>query len=209
MKRSNHSITTEGIDEANLWKRFKEGDEQAFAGIFHLYHRKLCHYGYRIVPDKDVVKDCVQELFIHLWNNRERLEYTGAIHFYLIKSLRGRMLRILNNQKKAAAESLTLEDASHEFQLFSIEDSLIADQSQREQHEQLLKAINNLSRRQREVIYLRFFLDLDYQQIAETMSLNYQVTRNYACQAVKLLREKLDLVTCLLLISGCIDHLQF
>jgi RNA polymerase sigma factor (sigma-70 family) len=197
MKKGNRTDLTEKIDEEQLWLAFKGGDEQAFAKIFRFHHKKLCNYGYKIIPDKDVVKDCVQDLFISLWNNHEKLEYTGAINFYLIKSLRGRLLRLLNKQKKVVMESLSSEDQGPEFLFFSVEDALIAEQSQHEQHEQLLKALNGLTKRQREVIYLKFFLDLDYQQIAEIMSLNYQVTRNYLYQAVKLLREKLDLVVCI------------
>lgn len=194
MKKGNRTNLTEKIDEEQLWLAFKSGDEQAFAKIFHLHHKKLCNYGFKIIPDKDVVKDCVQDLFISLWNNREKLEYTGAINFYLIKSLRGRILRLLNKQKKVVMESLTSEEQGDEFLFFSVEDALIAEQLHNEQHEQLLKALNGLTKRQREAIYLKFFLDLDYQQIAEVMSLNYQVTRNYVYQAVKMLREKLDLV---------------
>ena len=194
MKKGNQTVLTGKIDEEKLWLAFKGGDEQAFAKIFHLHHKKLCNYGFKIIPDKDAVKDCVQDLFISLWNNRGKLEYTGAINFYLIKSLRGRLIRLLNKQKKVIMESLTSEEQGPEFLFFSAEDTLIAEQLQKEQHEQLLKALNGLTKRQREVIYLRFFLDLDYQQIAEVMSLNYQMTRNYVYQAIKMLREKLDLV---------------
>ncbi|MES2730917.1 MAG: sigma-70 family RNA polymerase sigma factor [Bacteroidota bacterium] len=200
MKRSDREDVAEGVNESQLWLAFKDGSEQAFAKIFHRYHKKLCHYGYRIVPDKDIVKDCVQELFISLWNNRERLDYTVAINFYLIKSLRGRILRVLNKQKKLGLDGLSIEDSSQEFLFLSTEDSMIAEQSQQEQQDQLLKAMNNLSKKHREVIYLKFFLDLSYQQIAEVMAINYQVTRNYAYQAVKILREKIDLVVCISLI---------
>src|SRR5438045_1549703 len=100
MKKGNRTDLIEKIDEEQLWLAFKGGDEQAFAKIFHLHYKKLCNYGFKIIPNKDVVKDCVQDLFISLWNNREKLEYTGAINFYLIKSLRGKILRLLNKQKK-------------------------------------------------------------------------------------------------------------
>lgn len=55
----------------------------------------------------------------------------------------------------------------------------------------LQRAINHLSPRQREVVYLRFFNDLDYAEVAAVMGLSYQATRNQMYLALKALREHL------------------
>jgi RNA polymerase sigma factor (sigma-70 family) len=193
---------TNHMADAVLWQDFIRGDEQAFASLFRKYHKSLCHYAYKIIPDKELVKDCVQEVFIYLWQNRKKLVYTDAIQYYLIKSLRGKLLRMLNKRAKHRMETLAGDAFTFEF-TFSFEDTLILEQARREQQEQLLRALNQLSKRQREIIYLKFFNNLSYEQIADITGLTYQVTRNYVFQAIKVLRQKVDLVTCyLLLIAG-------
>jgi RNA polymerase sigma factor (sigma-70 family) len=185
--------------DAACWQRFINGDEQAFAEIFNRHYKRLCNYGYKIIPDKDLIKDCVQDLFIHLWHNRSRLVYTDAIQFYLIKSLRGKLLRLLKKQKSLNWETITSELPYFEF-CFSHEENLAIGRAQDEQHDQLLKSLNSLPAKQKEIIYLRFLNDMSYLEIAEIMAINYQVVRNYACKAIKTLRKKVDLVLSLLLV---------
>lgn len=185
--------------EAIRWQRFIDGDEQAFAELFNLHFRKLCNYGYKIIPDKDLIKDCVQEVFIHLWHNRTKLVYTEAIHFYLLKSLRGKLIRILKKQKKISWETLNPDLPCFEFS-FTLQDNLTLSHTQAEQQEWLLKSLNALPAKQKEIIYLRFFNNLSYLEIADVMAINYQVVRNYACKAIKTLRKKVDIVLAILLL---------
>ena len=189
------------IDEAEsiLWQACLAGDEDAFARLFFLHHKKLCHYGYKIIPDKELIHDCVQELYINLWHNRQKLKYTEGIYFYLIKSLRGNLLRILKRQKKFSLQTLNPDFTSVEF-IFSSEDTLILDEVQQEQQEQLLKALNALPSKQKEIIYLKFFNNLSYLEIAELMAINYQVVRNYTCKAIKSLRKQTEILAKICLI---------
>jgi RNA polymerase sigma factor (sigma-70 family) len=179
--------------ERKMWQACMAGDEEAFAHLFYRHHKKLCNYGYKIIPDKDLIQDCVQELFITLWHNRQKLVYTDGIYFYLIKSLRGKLLRLLKKQKKFSLQPLPPDFAPVEF-TFSPEDGLILDESQQEQQDQLLKALNALPSRQKEILYLKFFNNLSYLEIAELLSVNYQVVRNYAYKAIKSLRQKTELL---------------
>jgi RNA polymerase sigma-70 factor (ECF subfamily) len=185
--------------DATQWNRFQNGNEQAFSQIFHTHFKNLCHYGYKFIPDKDLVKDCVQELFIYLWQNRERLEYTEAIELYLLKSLRGRLLRLLNKRKKSGIESIFTDTVSFSF-TFSFAETSQTEQIRNTQEEQLLQALNQLPARQKEVVYLRFFRNLSYEEIAAIMGLNNQIVRNYACQAIKGLRKKVELIFFVLLL---------
>jgi RNA polymerase sigma factor (sigma-70 family) len=52
-------------------------------------------------------------------------------------------------------------------------------------------AINALTPRQKEIIYLRYFNDLSYDQICELMNINYQSARTQHYNALKVLRSEL------------------
>lgn len=178
--------------DTDVWDQFRKGCPQAFSDIFHRHYRYLYNYGSKLTPDKDLIKDSIQELFIILWQSRSRLSATQSIKFYLLKSFRRHLIKALQANSKIKGNHLP---ENYQFQtVFSCENDLIAQQSLNEQQQQLSEALNNLSPRQKEIIYLRFYSNLSYQEIAEITSLNYQSVRNYVHQAILALRKKKKLL---------------
>ncbi len=59
------------------------------------------------------------------------------------------------------------------------------------QKEQIARALTLLSDRQREVLYLKYFEEIEYKQIAEILGINYQSVRNTASAGLKALRKLL------------------
>jgi RNA polymerase sigma factor (sigma-70 family) len=193
---------TNNLPDRELWKEFKKGDEEAFSIVFHKYYSYLYNYGSKITSDKDLIKDSIQELFIILWESRERLGDTESVKFYLLKSFRRHLIRRFTNDTKNRDKYNLPEEYQFEF-VFSYEKSLIIEQSFQEQQTHLLAALNSLSPRQKEVIYLRFYDNLSYQEISEITALNYQSVRNYIHQAIQTLRKKKSLLASLLATLFC------
>ena len=75
-------------DDQSLWSAFRQGDEYAFGEIASRYYQSLYTYGARFSADREFVKDCMQELFIEMWERRETLGDTDFVKFYLFKSIR-------------------------------------------------------------------------------------------------------------------------
>lgn len=76
-----------------MWHRFRQGDAAAFEFLFKKYNPVLTQYGVKFFYDPELVEDCVQELFLHLWNRRNRLKDVKVVKYYLITSLRRLLLR--------------------------------------------------------------------------------------------------------------------
>ena len=76
-----------------LWNTFQQGDREAFARIYNLYIEELLSYGYRVTSNRQLIKDSIQDLFLHLWVHRENLSETDSVKFYLFRSLRNRIVR--------------------------------------------------------------------------------------------------------------------
>jgi RNA polymerase sigma factor (sigma-70 family) len=193
--------------DSELWNDFKGGCEQTFSFIFHKYYSFLYNYGTKLTSDKDLIKDSIQELFIILWESRSRLGNTVSIKFYLLKSFRRHVIRTLTANTKYIDKNHLLEN--YHFQLVpSHEKDLIQDQATYEQQLHLQEALNKLSPRQKEVLYLKFYENLSYQEISEITLLNYQSVRNYIHQALQVLRKKKTLfaesiLTYALLLFAC------
>jgi RNA polymerase sigma factor (sigma-70 family) len=157
-------------NDFKLWQAFKSGDEQAFDFMYDTYFAKLYGYGTRFSPDKCLVKDCIQNLFVELWKNRTSLSDVTYIKNYLYKSLRRKVIQ-QQNQEMRYIHPDELEDNYHFEVNLSHELFLINDQIARENHTKLIEAFHSLTKRQKEAIFLRFYENLEYAEIAEIMSL--------------------------------------
>jgi RNA polymerase sigma factor (sigma-70 family) len=176
--------------ETDLWHAFQQGDEAAFRALYQTHFRHLMNYGLRFVGSAAVVEDGIQDLFLELWQYRQRLAQPQSVRFYLLRGLRNRLSAYLR-QALTFAE-VPLNEDEYPFALEASSEQrwidLDVDEAQRRR---IRLALDQLTPRQREIIYLRYFNDLSYEQICDLLGINYQSARSQVYQAVKLLRQRL------------------
>ncbi len=172
--------------ESVKWEAFRQGDRSAFAELYFAHYEGLLNYGRRFGLPPEQVEDTIQDLFVELWHYRATLKATTSVRFYLLRALRNQ----LSKHRHTPIFADINEDRMPFTAEFSFEQQWIDSLDEQQQWQALQKALNALTPRQREVLYLRFFNDLDYPQIAEVMNLSYQATRNQVYLALKALREQ-------------------
>lgn len=183
------SADTEHLLTANdsiLWDLFRDGDEVAYTRLMQKYSRPLFNYGFRICQDKDFLKDCIQDVFLELWNRRLKISSTPAVKYYLFKAVR---LRIFREQSKwNRGEPL---DENYEFIAeFNIESKMITDLETIELSARIKQVLNALPPRQREIMYLRFYENLDFDNISQIMEISKQSVHNLLQKAYKNFRSE-------------------
>ena len=169
-----------------IWKEFKQGNQSAFSDLYHHYYESLYFYALRSTRCPVQAQECVQDLFVTLWNRRERLGDVQQVKPYLFKALRsivGRRPLSLNDPLSRAGE------ATHAM-VFSPEDFLIQREDDAYRQDTLTTVLNGLPPRQREAVYLKYYEELSYQQIAEVLHINYQSVVNLIYQAFKQLKQQ-------------------
>jgi RNA polymerase sigma factor (sigma-70 family) len=185
-------------DDFALWQLFKRGDKESFQSIYFSHFNNLYEYGIRIVSDKESVKDSIHDLFLKLWNNRSNLGDIKNIRPYLLVSLRA---VLYNKQEKISRVKLVELDEQLPFEMaFSVESVFISKEIQTAQTQKLIDALNQLTPRQKEVIYLRYFEELDYEEIATIMEINVKATYKLMARGLETLRNLLNLSNTSLLI---------
>ncbi|WP_160713890.1 RNA polymerase sigma factor [Chitinophaga solisilvae] len=171
-----------------LWGAFLQGNQQAFATIYDRYFERLYEYGMRLHSGSDLVKDAIQELFIKLWTNRSTLSTTVDPRPYLLVALRGVIYNRLRPRKNVLL--VAFDQQQHDFHAhFSSEHAYIKKEQLQEQQQQLLQALNQLNARQKEIIYLRYFEELDYEQIAGIMGISVKGAYKLSARALKNMRD--------------------
>lgn len=168
-------------EASELWLAFRKGDREAFARLAQGFYRTLYHYGTKLTRGHGLVDDCIQELFLELWKRREYLGETDQVRFYLLKALR----RKIQHETRRESQYLSVDEDLDFVGEFSIESRLIEMETSEWQLKKLRHMVSQLSKRQREVIYLKFYQELDYDQIAALMSITNQSARNLLHTALK------------------------
>ena len=172
--------------ENEIWENFKAGDKSALSYVYFQYFHSMFQYGIKFKDDPEFIKDCIQDVFLKLIQAGEKLSPTENIRFYLFRALKNAIYKELDKSKKIElVEFETLKfDAP-----FSIEEELTEKENASDQEKALLKALNELSDRQREIIYLRFNCTMEYDQICDIMQLKNDSARKLLFRAIKSLRE--------------------
>ena len=170
-----------------VWSRYRRGDQEAFAILYNHHIDHLYHYGTKICKDSDAVKDSLQELFLELFLNRERIKTTPEnLKFYLMVALRRSLVRKLKAGKLAAL----YPEKSLEFEPeYNIEFKIIEQESEMEIHNTLVNALKKLPSKQKEAIYLRFNESLEYNEIAGILEITVESVRKQVHRAIKTIRE--------------------
>lgn len=185
--------------EHQLWQQFKQGDRNAFTLIYNTYIYNLYSYGEKFITDKELIEDCIHDLLVEIWQQKERLGDTSSIKYYLFKGLKRKLVRALHKKNKQAAPSGNLKN--YDFNLdFSHELQLIAEQMDEDRKKHLVSALQHLSKREKEIIYLRFYDGLSYEEIASMMEISVKTAYNSVHNAIGHLRKSLTVKSQMLLI---------
>lgn len=184
---NNLRTNTEKLSDSILWSQLRVGDEEAFSLLFERYYSPLVNYGKTLMSEGDIVKDCVQDVFVDIWTYRSKLNEAIAVKAYLLSSVRKRIAR---HHEREHIFSKVKDVDSLEFLFdFSIEDRLIADEIMATKVGHLNRLINDLPARQKEALYLRYHQGLSVEQVAEVLNMNYQSTKNLLHRAILQLRK--------------------
>ncbi|MCL4642117.1 MULTISPECIES: RNA polymerase sigma factor [Olivibacter] len=177
-------------DDRSMWDGLVDGQQGAFTALVRRYTDTLYDYGMRLCTDEELVKDCVQEVFLFIWRRRQYLQQPVSLKFYLMKAVRNKIGRELPKWQMKEQ----LQESEYQFPDFFIElDEQTA--TPPAVRKRLKSYIDQLSPRQREILYLRFYEGLRQQKIAEMMNLNHQSVYNLLRGALVALKKKVDYET--------------
>jgi len=170
------------ISEENLWLLCLKGDREAFKEMYCRFYSLLYHYGLKWGADQELVKDCIQDIFVKIIQNHSTLSPTLNVKGYLIKTLRNKIIDTVEKEKAT-------EDLEKYGRLFAVEDSFLEEEDRSPYSRLLLHAFSELSPRQQEIIYLYYVDELRHEDIAEVLGINYQSSKNLLFRSLSKLKK--------------------
>ena len=177
------------MNDKKIWENFKDGDKSALSYIYFQNFHPMYQYGTKLKNDPDFIKDCIQEVFFTLIKAGKKLGATDNIRFYLFKALKNKIIRELSKSR-----SFEPVNESHLYfaSQFSFEDKIIQIEKTTEKEKALANALTELSNRQREIIFLKYECDLEYDRISELLQINIDSARKLSYRAILKLKETIQ-----------------
>ena len=158
-----------------------------FAHLYDQHIDQLFAFGARFTADREMLKDCIHDVFLRLYTKGQMLNNVEKIESYLYISLRNRIkdefrrnMHICDNEITDTAMRYRAEMEEYRTEQLERRSTLVAC---------IEKYFNKLSPRQREIINLYYIEERKYDDICRIMGINYQSVRNLMHRSICRLRE--------------------
>jgi RNA polymerase sigma-70 factor, ECF subfamily len=159
-----------------------EIDKRAFEELFRKFFPALMAFAAKFLPDEDDAREVVHKVFINLWEKRDSLDTSTSLKSYLFKSVNNRSLNVIRDRRKFVGDEIPdlASDVDVEAQMEAME-----------LEEKIMKVIEGLPEKCKEVFELSRFEGLKYSEIADKLGISVKTVENQMSKALKVLREKL------------------
>ena len=168
-----------------LVSQMKAGDRGSFDKIFRRSYKPLLRFCYRYVADEDVAAEIVQDVFVKLWTNRDKINISTSFDAYMMSSVRNAAYTYINKERShnEAHEMLVVDEAD------TVDPS---EQLQSDNLEASYRAIlATMPEKRREVFLASRFEGMKYGEIAEKLNISQKTVEAHMSAAIKQLKEGL------------------
>src|SRR3954466_328109 len=157
-------------DPERLLNKLVKGNYNAFTKLYETNVRAATNYAFKFTDDIQVIEDSIHDVFVCLWNNRHKLEINYSFKGYLFKCVRTSVLRKIQQREKVVLLNEAGEEDAFSF-FISGEEKYIDTETDSILRERMASVVGLLTSKQKEVIYLRFYQGLSFDEIAANMDL--------------------------------------
>ena len=172
------------------WQAFVAGDERILEHVYNTFFNSLFNFGRKYTTNEDLIADAIQDLFVRLWKNRRNLQKPKSLKNYLFKGFRNH----LNDRLKS--EARYVPDEFGDQCVFewapSAEDIQVSTEMVTARKNRLDEAMARLTDRQREAIFLRFYEEFSYVEVAEVLGITIKATYKLMARSIEVIRVGLD-----------------
>jgi len=190
--------------ESDLWLSFINGDRESFSILYRQSYKKLYSYGLSLGMEDEKIRDIIQEIFMKLYSKPDLITDPSTLKSFLFVSVRNAFI----NHEKFRKKHLYIVQLDNFDMQYSVDDSVVEDEEERKIIKAKVESIMKiLTPRQKEIIYLRFLHQMEYEEIASIMNLSEQSARNLTARAIDKMRKNNSGTILLIVFSACIPTL--
>lgn len=180
----------------------KNGDVVAFEELYKQYYIFLCLIAEHIVRNPSDAEEIVSDVFVKLWNIREKIDITTSIKAYLVKAVHNTSVNYLERSKISKKLTDSLSNSDYELLAWD-SDYPLGQLYEKEIINILDNGIKTLPDACRQIFILSRDKDMKYNDIADKLGISVNTVKTQMKIALVRLRETLkDYLMILLLLMG-------
>lgn len=161
----------------------KKGDQRVFERLYSDYFEKLCRFLLNYTQNKELTEDIVQDTFVKLWTNRERLTISTSLNSYLYKSVYN---NFIDNYRKKKKRDAQLES----YYQIALDKIIDTDEEYKEERlKKLDKCIAELPPKCKEVFISIKFLGMKYKEVATKLNISLKTVEGHTRNAYSLIKK--------------------
>ena len=181
------SVRMDVIIEENHIKALSQGDRKAFEVLFLTYYPKLVFFLNGFIKDNEQARDMAQDIFLSIWNQREKLSGVKSFKAYVFKMAKNAVCNYYDHvvvTDKFIADQLAQPAGSE-----NTEETVLASQLQ-----SLIDIAVSQMPPQRKQIFIMSRVDgLSNAEIAEKLNINKRTVENHLTSALADIRKTISL----------------
>jgi RNA polymerase sigma factor (sigma-70 family) len=173
--------------DPELLAQLANDNEQAFQLLYSRHWKRLYSAAFKRLPDHDMVKDILQEIFLQLWLRRSNLKISN-LEAYLSRAVRNRVLKQFEQEDRYTPLETLLAELGNSS---SNADALVLRDELRKAYKDLL---DSLTPSQRTILQLRYEQDLSTEEIAQLLDISRKTVQNQLRTALLQIRSSLPIM---------------
>ena len=166
-------------------------NDEFFAVLYDLYFQKLYKIAYGYVSSKEDAEEIIQDVFVKLWEKRERIRSVGNITSYLYKMARNACLDFLRSKKHGLSIAIDLLQEQDLLNLYALSDDVSSAIIEKELQVQIEEGIKLLPERCKSVFIKSRLYGLKHKEIADSLDISTKTIENHITKALRILKKHL------------------
>ena len=170
------------------------GDKVVFDLVFKNYYAGLYTLAMDYLRSSEASKEIVQEIFLYLWENHEKIQIKTSLKAYLYRSVHNRCMNYIRDNISRSHKEIQIEELKKraDILIFEIQDTIF-DKAFNEQIEQEFEeAIDSLPEQCKTIFRLNRFDNLSYAEIANQLKVSISTVKTQMFRAMNSLRQKMN-----------------
>lgn len=181
------------VSDSQLISLYKNGNEEAFSTLVNRHKKKIYTTIYLIVKDQYLAEDLMQDTFVKVVNTIKSGRYNEEGKFLPWVSRIAHNLAIDHFRKAKRYPTIVMEDGTNVFNTLEFSEvSIESKKIQEDTHAILRDLIRELPDSQREVLMMRHYMQMSFQEIADATNVSINTALGRMRYALINLRKKLD-----------------
>lgn len=179
----------------NIWKLVQEGDKKSFEQIYLSLYKPLCLFAYRIIKDRGLSEELVNDLFLKIWTNREFTIINGSVKGYLFQAVHNLSLNLVKHMATSKANIFNkITEAKWKFieETYTINQFLLENIMAGETENKIRHIVDNLPDQCREIFILSRFQGRTNQEISKQLNITENTVRVQIFRALYKIKDALE-----------------